>query len=79
MGGIGPENPSSLEALLIRSPLHDLVMGGISCAGSWHIWFWVLDLGTEEVEKCFEFVQGEGNGNPLQYSCLENPMDGGAW
>ena len=22
---------------------------------------------------------GEGNGNPLQYSCPENPMDGGAW
>ena len=22
---------------------------------------------------------GEGNGNPLQYSCLENSMDGGAW
>ena len=22
---------------------------------------------------------GEGNGNPLQYSCLENPMDGGTW
>ena len=22
---------------------------------------------------------GEGNGNPLQYSCLENPMDGGEW
>ena len=22
---------------------------------------------------------GEGNGNPLQYSCLENPMDEGAW
>ena len=22
---------------------------------------------------------GEGNGTPLQYSCLENPMDGGAW
>ena len=22
---------------------------------------------------------GEDNGNPLQYSCLENPMDGGAW
>ena len=22
---------------------------------------------------------GEGNGNPPQYSCLENPMDGGAW
>ena len=24
-------------------------------------------------------VFGEGNGTPLQYSCLENPMDGGAW
>ena len=24
-------------------------------------------------------IWGEGNGNPLQYSCLENPMDGGAW
>ena len=24
-------------------------------------------------------VYGEGNGTPLQYSCLENPMDGGAW
>ena len=24
-------------------------------------------------------VSGEGNGTPLQYSCLENPMDGGAW
>ena len=22
---------------------------------------------------------GEGNGTPLQYCCLENPMDGGAW
>ena len=25
------------------------------------------------------FSLGEGNGIPLQYSCLENPMDGGAW
>ena len=24
-------------------------------------------------------VVGEGSGTPLQYSCLENPMDGGAW
>ena len=24
-------------------------------------------------------IAREGNGNPLQYSCLENPMDGGAW
>ena len=25
------------------------------------------------------FLPGEGNGNPLQNSCLENPMDRGAW
>ena len=25
------------------------------------------------------YCPGEGNGNPLQYFCLENPMDGGAW
>ena len=24
-------------------------------------------------------LDGEGNGTPLQYSCLENPMDGGTW
>ena len=24
-------------------------------------------------------ILGEGNGTPLQYSCLENPMDGGPW
>ena len=37
-------------------------------------------------DKCKEIVEsnkmrktGEGNGTPLQYSCLENPMDGGAW
>ena len=24
-------------------------------------------------------IPGEGNGNPLQYSCLGNPIDGGAW
>ena len=27
----------------------------------------------------FTFLIGEGNGNPLQCSCLENPRDGGAW
>ena len=33
---------------------------------------WVRSLG-------WEGIPGEGNGNPLQYSCLENPMDRGAW
>ena len=34
------------------------------------------DLGSISVSGRFP---GEGYGNPLQYSCLENPMDGGAW
>ena len=32
---------------------------------------------AEEAE--IEWFYGEGNGTPLQYSCLENPMDGGTW
>ena len=55
---------------------------------------WVRSLGWEdplEKEKATHssiltwripwtiWGHGEGNGNPLQYSCLENPMDGGAW
>ena len=32
----------------------------------------VRSLGQED-------YPGRGNGNPLQYSCLENPMDRGAW
>ena len=31
--------------------------------------------GKESACQC----RGEGNGTPLQYSCVENPMDGGAW
>ena len=30
-------------------------------------------------EATYYVITGEGNGTPLQYSCLENPMDGGAW
>ena len=53
-------------------------MGG----GAW----WAAVYGVTQSQKrlkqlsssssCFS---GEGNGNPLQYSCLENPMDRGAW
>ena len=31
------------------------------------------------ISGAFILPVGEGNGTPLQYSCLENPMDGGAW
>ena len=58
-------------------------------------WSWGSDASTEEWMKMFlnliiamvtqhsEYTMtemtGEGNGTPLQYSCLENPMDRGAW
>ena len=32
-----------------------------------------------KIWKTLTWEGGEGNGNPLQYSCLENPMDGAAW
>ena len=45
---------------------------------------WQID--GETMETVTDFILGgskitarEGNGNPFQYSCLENPMDGGAW
>ena len=38
------------------------------------LFYWLL-LSYKELSICI----GEGNGNRLQYSCLENPMDGGAW
>ena len=38
----------------------------------------LLQVGRTKKLKAINKV-GEGNGNPLQHSCLENPVDGGAW
>ena len=37
-----------------------------------HVFSWFIYQDTY-------LILGEGDGPPLQYSCLENPMDGGAW
>ena len=37
------------------------------------------DIGKEGSAPELGRSPGEGNGNPLQYSCLENPTDGGTW
>ena len=48
--------------------------GGLQSMGSWRVGHdWVTSL------SLFSSCIGEGNGNPLQCSCLENPRDGGAW
>ena len=44
-----------------------------------HISFLKVELTLANFIKICNIVNGEGNGTPLQYSCLENPMDGGAW
>ena len=42
-------------------------------------WCLLLLLPQSIVSEVLARAIGEGNGTPLQYSCLENPMDGGAW
>ena len=44
------------------------------------IYFWLcwVFIAAWAFSSCSKWY-GEGNGTPLQYSCLENPMDGGAW
>ena len=37
------------------------------------------EANVEYMSVCQHCAHGEGNGTQLQYSCLENPMDGGAW
>ena len=40
---------------------------------------WVREPHNNLQIAIYIHTKGEGNGNPLQYSCLENPMDKGAW
>ena len=39
----------------------------------------LADVGDVGLIPVLERLPGEGNGNPLQYCCLGNPMYGGAW
>ena len=44
----------------------------------WH-YYLNLDILKAKFEDFYVYMVGEGNGTALQYSCLENPVDGGAW
>ena len=47
------------------------------------LFFWTKLYSVESLDSSvygtLSSIRREGNGTPLQYSCLENPMDGGAW
>ena len=57
---------SSLKKCLFRSSAHSLFV------------FLILSY-MSCLHTLALLAVGEGNGNPLQYSCLENPMGGGVW
>ena len=40
---------------------------------------WIKKLWYMYTMEYYSAIKGESSGDPLQYSCLENPMDGGAW
>ena len=57
--------------------LSELILGGTT-RGEGVVMLYV-EIGSRNFLCILISHDGEGNGNPLQYSCLENPMDGGAW
>ena len=78
--------------LQCRRPGFDLWVGRIPWRREWQpspVFFPGESHGQRSQEGCgpwdgkeldtTEQLTGEANGNPLQYSCLENPRDGGAW
>ena len=81
-----PPHQNRLKCTLLRRQWHPtpvLLPGGshgqrslVGCSPWGH---WESDT-TERLHFHFSLsCIGEGNGNPLQCSCLENPRDGGAW
>ena len=70
-----PVNPKGNQSLLkeIKSVNHNIK--SFSPKGNQSILKEILSL----ISSLLIGIKGEGNGTPLQYYCLENPMDGGAW
>ena len=55
-------------------------MNGCTADSGFRWIFSILRIRSKTDKKGISsLLHGEGNGTPLQYSCLENPMDGGAW
>ena len=85
--GISPTQESNPAGLVLQEDSLPLSHKGIIFT----LGFFVLTVGMEAFASFYTpgggspiffhlyAPRGEGNGNPLQYSCLENPMDRGAW
>ena len=65
MENVGGKNPGSSEKQNLNLPVTGDYLGSL---------YFVLGIISN-----LEMIYGEGNGTLLQYSCLENAMDGGAW
>ncbi|KAB0341135.1 hypothetical protein FD754_018061, partial [Muntiacus muntjak] len=66
---IATHSTSQLESM--NSSALSLLYGPTLICHNW--------LGPNSGQTTRQIFPGEGNGNPLKYSCLENPMDRGAW
>ena len=81
-------NPEIKLMPLVSLALPQLV-GRFFSISTTHLWFVFICLHAKSLQSCLTHryiyipgsgrSPGEGNGNPLQYSCLENSTDGGAW
>ena len=62
-----------MDCSLPGSSIHGIFQARVLEWGA--VAFSAMDMSLSKLQEVF----GESNGNALQYSCLENPMDGGAW
>ena len=65
--------------LLKRISILLITLRFVSCSSMWPIYHGQCSMCTWKIHVFCCLWSGEGNGNPLQYSCLENPVDRGAW
>ena len=75
--GTEPRSPALKEESLSAEPQGKPKMSLI--LSLWSLWYLCFTLKKTSYLSEFMQVIGEGSGTPLQYSCLENPKDRGAW